>query len=165
LLDYEEGGIALNDASQGLQVQTWLLRLDDGGLFYIYPEDGEETLLFTEELALSCSLAFDQNMRPVVAYETAEDSRLRWFDTVANGIVTTTYAGARNPRLSMDDKRELATQLGTNDVIFAYLIGNSLRYRQQRDRYLVEYDLGESTRFRRLNNIGMGVNNRFNFQF
>lgn len=164
-LDYEQGGIALSDPSQGLQVQTWVLRLDEGGLFYIYPENGEETLLFTDEGALGCSLAFDQNMRPVVAYEVEGESRLRWFDTVAGEVVTTSYANATDPRVGMDDKRDLSTFLGTNDVIFAYLIAGKLKYRQQRDRYTVEYDLGDSPVSRRLRNIGMGVNNRFLFLF
>jgi hypothetical protein len=50
-----------------------------------------------------------------------------------------------------------------SDVIFGYVVAGVLHWRQQRDRYLVEYTAGACAGFRLLT-IGMSVNGRFQFK-
>jgi len=162
LVDRERGGADINDTSQGLLFQNWTLELEDGG-FYIEAPSRARFLFFTDIDATTCSLAFDQSMNPAVAYQVAGAARFRWFDTVLGAYVTTEYAGATWPRLGMDDKRGVATLAGSNDIILAYIKDGNLKFRQQRDRYTVEYDLGVAPG--KLANIGMGTNNRLHFKF
>jgi hypothetical protein len=87
------------------------------------------------------SLAFDQNCRPVIAYVEAGTIKLYWFDTQAAAQTTTAFDGlGTSPMLCLDDKRtEAAT---SSDVLLAYLRDGYAYYRQQRDRYGIEYTLG-----------------------
>lgn len=162
LLDYELGGVALNDPSQGLQVQPWEA-WSDGAHVWVAPSPGRSptTLLLTGSGITEVALSFDQNMRPTVAYVEAGLAKLFWFDTSIGAMVTTSYAGATSPMLTLDDKRPVATLGGTSDVLFFYLLAGSLCYRQQRDRFTIERVLGAvppaSTR---INRVGMGANNR-----
>lgn len=162
LLDYELGGVALNDPSAGLQVQPWEA-WSDGAHLWVAPSPGRTptTLLLTGSGITEVALAFDQNMRPTVAYVEAGLAKLFWFDTSIGAMVTTSYAGATSPMLTLDDKRPVATLGGTSDVLFFYLLSGSLCYRQQRDRFTIERVLGAvpptSTR---INRVGMGSNNR-----
>ena len=136
-VDYEMGGVALNDPSQGLLVKIWRLR-------YVSPDvrisaDGvAESTLFTAAGLTELSLAFDQNMRPVVAYVQSGEAKLRWYDALTESVTTTTLAaGVETPRVCLDDKRPL--QFGNSDVILAYVRDGGLYFRAQRDRYDVEY--------------------------
>lgn len=87
---------------------------------------------------------------------------LYWYDTLAGGSVTTEYSDAYNPTLSLDDKR--MEQSATRDIIFAYLKSGNLYYRQQRDRYEIEYLLKENVSGSLIKS-GMNENLRFQFEF
>lgn len=165
LLDYERGGIALNDPSQGLNVQDWTCFIAANGTdVQIRPGAAAPITIFSQGGIEELSFAFDQNMRVFIAYRVGDVSYLRWFDSVPQTYVTTSYAATRNPKLSLDDKR--TTQIALNsDIIFAYMRGNTVYYRQQRERFQTERivrsgvpdGLG-------LVRIGMGVNLRFQFE-
>ena len=88
-------------------------------------------------------LAFDQNMHPFVTFVDQSGSRYWWFDpTVPGQVFATLPVGSSRASCTMDDKRPLSTQLGTNDIILCYInVGNNLVYRQERDRYNTEYVL------------------------
>lgn len=138
--DYELGGIALNDPTQGLRVQNWRARLVGNEIRVAAAPYDTEQLLITDTGITELSLAFDQNMKPVLAYMAQNQAKLWWYDSLAGAQVTTILpAGVRSPYLAMDDKRDFAN--GSNDVILAYIIGNRLCYRQQRDRYNTERTL------------------------
>jgi len=81
-------------------------------------------------------------MRPAIAYVEDGTPKLNWYDTTIPGQTTTSYPGIVTPRVSLDDKRMLQSQI--SDVIFAYIRSeggqNRIFYRQQRDRYTIEYD-------------------------
>lgn len=159
-VDYELGGIALNDPSQGLQYQVWVAYVRDGTI-YARPEDGgAETAITSDTNITEVSLSFDQNMRPTLAYVANGVTKLYWYDTQIGGPTTTTFAGAFSPFLTLDDKRE--SQLGTSDLLFFYLRDGSLYYRQQRDRFGVEYQLatGIPVSVDRIVRVGMGTNLR-----
>lgn len=165
--DFEWGGIGLNDPSQGLYVQIWKLRLDiddtDFGTVLISAPNYPEAVLFSGQGITEISLTFDQNMNPFVAFMQAGEAKFRWFDTVVSGIVTTTLpTGSHSPKTCLDDKRSLETVAGTSDIILGYMRAGSLYYRQQRDRYTIEYLL-KSGLVGSLLLIGMTRANRLQF--
>jgi|GEM_PF-767329 len=164
LQDWERGGIALNDPSQGLNVRDWRA-YTDGITVWVAPdpEGAPATAVLTGAGITEVSLAFDQNMQATLAFIEAGTQKLWWYDTLAGVMVVTSFPGARSGMLSMDDKRHGSGAY--NDVIFAYIRDGSLRYRQQRDRYGVEYTLGAVAGSRsRLLQFGMGENNRLQFK-
>lgn len=162
-IDYELGGVAINDATQGLNIFRWQIRIA-GSEAKIQREGQAETTLFSASDMREIGLAFDQNMRPHVVYKAGNGNMLlRWFDSTLQQYVTTDFGPARTPRIALDDKRVGASS--TSDVVLAYLRGSSLFYRLQRDRFGVERTLraglSEETRLR---SIGMARNLRMNFE-
>jgi hypothetical protein len=143
-LDYEQGGIALDDPSQGLQVQVW--RLDyaaSNGDFLVTPESfGSPSVQYTDPGAIVTSLAFDQSMRVVLAWIKDGDVFLRWFDPLPNMTVISNFGPAQDARVLLDDPRELQTIAGSSDVLLFYVRGGRIYYRQQRDRFTIERELG-----------------------
>lgn len=142
VIDYELGGIALNDGTQGLQVQNWRARLV-GTEIRVAPDPyTTETVLVTAAGITQLSIAFDQNMNPVVAYVQNGLTKLYWYSTALEAMTTTTFAAdVRSPFLCMDDKRNAASLLNINDVLLFYVRTNRLCYRQQRDSYNTERTL------------------------
>ncbi len=139
LYDYERGGVALNDASQGVNAYDWKTWVE-GDLIRLAraPYNNPVTLL-TAPGTTWVSLAFDQNMRPTLAYMQAGACRLYWYDTAIASHATTTFADCTSPMLCMDDKRQGADSY--NDILFFYIRAGHIRYRQQRDRYNTERTL------------------------
>lgn len=159
LLDWERGGVALNDPSQGLDVRNWYARMDDLQVIVGYSAGSEVAQITLPGAALCISLAFDRNMRPNLSYETAAGSVLWWYDPIASAPAFMSLPGARSPRLTHDDKRPIADAAA--DIICSYLVGDELCYRMQRDRYDTEYVLyGGLPASVRLRNIGMNDGNR-----
>jgi hypothetical protein len=166
LWDTELGGVALNDSSQGLRVKVWTLRADGNtGNIYISAFDVFETLLFSAPGVQEVSLAFDQNMRPFVAFVQDGQARYRWYDTLlgANRISDLNVLD-RNPRCCMDDKRDLQTASGNNDIVLAYMRENALYFRQQRERFETEHLLKTDVNGRLLR-VGMNTGKRLQFMF
>ena len=163
MVSYESGGIALNDSSQGRLVQTWTCYLQ-AGVVKIAPLSGTPvTSVFTPAgIITSLSLAFDSNMAPTIAYVEDGAVKLRWFNTLTALIQTDTFAGATACRCGTDEKRPGLE--GISDVIFAYLRAGNLYYRQQRDRYLIEYTVGAVPGTFKMRRIGKNAGNRFQFE-
>jgi hypothetical protein len=139
-VDYEDGPIALQDPSAGLLYQRWKSRIFGDDVLLSAPNT-EEFVILTAPGITEFSLTFDQNGRQVISYVQSGISKLFWFDSVGGGFVTTAYGPTYlNPRVTLDDKRFLgSTGYQTSDVIFAYVRDGSLYWRQQRDRFLIEY--------------------------
>jgi len=167
LVDYEMGGIALNDPSQGLQVLIWTVRYDPAiGHVSIFAPGVIETTIFIEFGITSLSLAFDQNMRPFVAFVQNGTAKFFWFDTVLGNTTITELPGdARCPQCCMDDKRDMQSSQGDNDIILAYVRGTGLYYRQQRDRYEIERLLQDPIPGTNLLKVGMNEGRRLQFEF
>ena len=140
--DYELGGVAIQDPSQGYYVKIWRGRISHGGRYLLIgSEDTPDTMWYDSGgfgRLTEVSLAFDQNMRPILAFVEAGVAKFQWYDTaIEQQVVTTLDSDVRNPRVSMDEKRaDFGT---TNDVILSYLRGQNLYVRVGRDRYTVEY--------------------------
>lgn len=138
LVDYEMGGVAIQDPSQGMSVRVWKLWLD-GTDVVLAPDDtpSARTVLFSGSGITELTLAFDSNMTPVVAYMQDGTMKLRWLDLTIPAYVTTTIAGA-SPYLSFDDRRQ--RMIARADVMLFYLRDGIVRLRLLRDRFLTEYD-------------------------
>lgn len=159
ILDYEDGGVALNDASQGLQVKAWRGRLIGDSV--VLDADGVAPVtIYTGQGITEISFSFDQNMRPVLAFVRDGLPFLRWFDGTVNQTVNYPLpTDAITPRVTLDDKR--ATQIGVSDVIVAYVRDGKLCTRQQRDRFLIEYVHSDVPKG--LIKIGMNTKDRLQF--
>jgi hypothetical protein len=142
-----------------VRVQTWTLKLV-GNDVVISASSWPETILFTRSGITELSLAFDQNMKPFVAFVENGIAKYWWFDTdVSNTVFSTLPANSRTPRCCLDDKRE--SQTNSSDIILCYAIGSTLYFRQQRDRYTIERTLGTLKSSKDgLVRVGMHVQNR-----
>lgn len=165
LHDFEMGGVALNDGTQGIDLQLWVCWVDRAWDVRVrpYAGAGPGTVLFNQPGIIRLSFSFDSNMQPAVAYEIDEEVRFFWYDSISAGYTTTTYAGARTPRVVHDDKRDY--EADKSDVLLVYLRDDGLHQRKQRDRYTIEYTLETSLpRTLRLANLAMGANYRIHFE-
>lgn len=164
LVDYELGGVALGDPSQGLQVQAWEARVS-GDVVQVRPDGaGGWTDVFSATGITEVALAFDQNMRPTVAFVADGVAKLRWFDAVAAAYVVSTFPEATSPVVTLDDKR--AMQIGLNDVLLFYLRGGRVYHRLQRERYLIERDMAAVPEgMTRITRWGMTEANRVQLEF
>jgi hypothetical protein len=119
-------------------------------------------VLFSSPSIREISLAFDQNMRPAVAYMEGDQAKLWWYDTqVAGEVFTDLPAGSTSPKACLDDKREMETAL--SDIIVAYIRERGLRFRAQRERFLIEHTLAENLDAT-LVRVGMNSKNRLQFE-
>ena len=169
LEDYEEGGIALNDGTLGLQVQMWYLSYNDieddpnYGDFTVTAEDTLESAVIINVAGVKrVGLGFNQNNDPFICYETVNcEAKLYWYDLVPQDYVTTTLpAGSRWVACCLDDHRQ--TQTGTSYVILGYIRNGTLYYRQERDRFATEYSMG-TVGAAILYKVGMTKNLRLKF--
>jgi hypothetical protein len=161
LIDYELGGVGLSDPSQGLKVKLWTLYLDGENDVKITAEGVPPVTLFSRAGIRELSLAFDQNMRPFVAFVQHTEAWFWWFDTATSSTQFTQLIGAVSPRCTLDDKRAIAQN--TSDIILAYVKDNNLYMRYQRDRYTIEYLLRSDINAT-LVSVGMAKNNRLRFK-
>ena len=152
LVDYEDGGRAIQDPSAGLLFQRWRARLFNEGeadsFVVLDARDVPEFVWLTVPNMTEISFTFDANMQPAVAYVANGQAFLSWFDSVPGQYVTTPLgAGIITPRVTLDDKRLVGSNgYQQSDVILGYIRNGNLYYRQQRDRYTVERLLKESVK-------------------
>lgn len=138
LVDYEMGGVAVGDSSAGLKAKLWTLELQGADLV-LSAEGVAPVVLFSRADVTQVALAFDQNMRPHVAFVQAGLAWLWWYDSQANQMAFTSFAGVTTPRLANDEKR--ASQASVSDVVLAYMAAGNLCVRIQRERFAVEHVL------------------------
>ena len=143
-VDYEDGGIAIQDPSEGLLYQRWRARLFNAGkddaFVMLDAREVPEFVWLTVPRMTEISFSFDANMQPIVAFVADDQAYLSWYDSALPGYTTTALAAdVETPRVTCDDKRFLGSQsYQRSDVILAYTRGGDLYYRQQRERYTVE---------------------------
>lgn len=142
IIDYEYGGVDIQDGSRGLRVKVWKGEFI-GGEILLSAEDIDPVAVVTNDDVTNFSFTFDQNMQPHVAYELAEGtSKFLWFDTVANDFATLDLAaGSTTPRCCHDDNRDMQVTGGASDVILAYVRAGALYFRAQRERFNTEHSL------------------------
>jgi len=152
IVDYEDGGRAIQDPSAGLLFQRWRARLFNEGqadsFVVLDARDVPGFVWLTVPGMTEISFTFDANMQPVVAYVANGQAFLSWFDSVPGQYVTTPISsGVITPRVTLDDKRLVGSNgYQQSDVILGYIRSGNLYYRQQRDRYSVERLLKENVK-------------------
>lgn len=163
LLDYEDGGIAIQDPSAGLLYQAWRARLINDKVWVDAPNT-EEFVMFSAPGMTEISLTFDQSMRPALAYVQDGISKIWWYDSgVDRMVITEIGAGIITPRITLDDKRVIASGNNqNNDIILAYVRDEKLCFRQQRERFLVERVLASGIK---TGLIKVGLNRQLRLQF
>ena len=140
LKDFERGGVAFQDPSQGLNVRTWQAFVKEDGIWIQAYQAQTPWLIVSGEEINYVSFAFDNNMNIAVCYRQLEIVKLYWYDTTVQSMVTTEFPEADVGCVTLDDKRPEFSS--TNDILFFYLRDEGLYYRQQRDRYTIERYLG-----------------------
>lgn len=136
-VDYEDGGLALNDTSRGHLYQVWRGRIIGDDVVLDAPEV-TETVIYSAPGISRISFTFDQNMRPTLAFVRDGAPYLRWYDPSEQGVVITPLGAIATPCVTLDDKRPNQTRV--SDIVLAYKRAGGLFYRLQRDRFQVEYD-------------------------
>lgn len=155
------GGIALNDGTQGRLVKPWtIFYTPAAALIQVQPSDGPVALTLSEADVQTVSLAFDTNMSPVISWQTSTGANLYYYDTLTFSYVTRNFAGVTSCRVCVDDP--LAFYVSQSDVIFGYTLNGNLCYRQQRDRYDIEYIIKPTSKH--LIKMGPSSENRLQFE-
>lgn len=157
------GGVALNDASQGLSMQSWHLEYDrETGDFVLTSDNGHSSVILTQPDVTSVSLAFDQNMQLFVGFVQNGNGCFYWYDPLLNDLVIddTTVGSCTSLLVGLDDKR--ISQSPVSQVRVVYLRGTTIAYREQLDRYGTEYVL--TTTARDLVYMGMSTGWRYQIE-
>lgn len=137
----EWGGVNLNDPSQGLFLKVWTCILVGDDVVLSAP-GSPTTVVFSRPNLSEVSLAFDQNMRPFIAFVQTGQSKFYWFDSLIQDFrFTDLPSGSTTPRCTLDDHRQ--AELSTSDIVLVYIHDGNLCLREQRDRFLIEYILYE----------------------
>ncbi|MDY4297507.1 MULTISPECIES: hypothetical protein [unclassified Xanthomonas] len=160
LKDYERGGRALQDGSAGIDVQLWTVEVI-GNDVWLSAETVAPFVYFSRPNISEVALAFDQNMVAYIAFVQSGVAWLYWFDTAVNAMVFSSFPGMVTPRLANDEKR--LVESNNSDVILAYVSGNNLCFRAQRERFQTEHVLKTAVGGT-LVAVGMNRGNRLQFQ-
>lgn len=167
LVDFEMGGADIQDPTQGLQVKVWRF-YKVGDQVRVAPADGgPHTVVLSEPGITDLAGSFDQNMRPVLCYVVNGVTKLYWYDPEIPAMVKTVYPGIKDALLVLDDKRDGMRDF--SDVLMFYRKSGEdppvIYMRAQRDRYLIEYAIGETPALTtNLVAAGMSKNNRIRFK-
>jgi hypothetical protein len=153
------GGIAIGDASAGRQVQLWNVSYD-GSAINVKTDTGPVVFSLVQTDVLTVSLAFDNNMGLAIAWKTSTGAKLYYYDTLTSQYIIRDFPGINSCRVVVDDARDFYTAL--SDVIFSYTLSGNLYWRQQRDRYDIQYLIGPTSK--QLIRLAPNVGNRLQFE-
>jgi len=153
------GGVAIGNPSLGRQVKIWTVNYN-GVSITVKPIDGPIAFTLVAADVQTVSLAFDNNMGLVIGWMTSIDAKLYYYDTLLAAYTIRTFVGPTSCRVVVDDARDFYT--AQSDVIFGYTMAGNLYWRQQRDRYDVQYLIGPTANL--LRKMAPNVGNRLQFQ-
>lgn len=141
-IDYELGGIGLQNPSEGLEIQTWRCWFDiDNAAVMVEAPNTPPTMIFEQDNIVWLSFSFDQNMRWSAVYTLSDGySYLRWYNSLIGDYdITELDSGIITPFLTLDDKRYLQVNSGKSDVVLAYIQEQKVYVRVQRERFLIAH--------------------------
>jgi hypothetical protein len=142
LIDVHPGPVALSNPTLGITYQLWQVRGDANNIYLSAPNTPEFKVL-PGQSAIWVALAFDQNGNVFIAWtaNNTGQSYYYWFDTTIPGYRISAIPGVVNRVFAcLDDNRNAEFQV--DDVMVSYVRAGQLYFRQQRDRFGVEYSLG-----------------------
>ena len=155
------GGIALGDASKGRDYQNWEVQFKpETSMLEVKPVGAASPqLTLPAPDLIYVSLAFDNNMAPVLAWLVPSGANLYYFDSVSSSYTTRFFSGFTSCRVCTDDVRDFNAP--ASDVIFGYTRNGNLYWRQQRDRYDIERLVGPTSNL--LITLGQNTSKRLQF--
>lgn len=163
LIDWEMGGAVLNQPLSNRYTHNWRLWSDGTTVFINRDDLSETTVVFSGAGITSVSLAFDQVMRPHVAYVEQGRAKFYFWETLSNSFQHMDLpVEAKYPRTGSDDKRPFF--IGLDDVLVAYMKDDNLFVRWQSERFLQEHQMAANTGKRMLVQLGMNNQNRMQFR-
>jgi hypothetical protein len=159
--DLERGGIDIGDPSQGLEVQVWEATYVNDDVIVTPRDTGSPQVVFNMAGITELGLAFDHNMNVFIPYVLRGQAWYFWYDPIATEYTHQIMASdVYNPRCCHDDKRIQLVDF--SDIILTYQRGTSLYYREERDRYEIEYLLATDVAGD-LKSVGMHKEQRLQF--
>lgn len=155
------------DTSQGLASQPWTGSYDGFNLT-LTAQNGAAITPIQASDVIWFDFCFDQSANPVVAYaDQTKTAYFYWFDSAIPGFTTTQLPAGTDPWpfCQLDDTRP--AEVANSDIIITYTRYSYLYFRAQRDRFGVEYSLGQIVGAPPLMLVAAGLNtgNRFQFGF
>ena len=174
LIDYEDGGIDLQNATNGLRFQAWKASVENDSI-YLEAPTVPKLLVYLGEDITELSFTFDQNMNYCLCFVEGGVAKLRWYDSSIQAMTTTVLPyGVKTPKVTLDDKRVYQSPI--SDIVLAYIRDGMLRVCYQRERFSIEHDITlnvpepQRTEYRReiaeaegLVKIGMNSQSRLQF--
>lgn len=136
------GPVSLEDTSQGLDIKVWELRYTNSEFIILDTTTSVATSLFSDVGVSWVSLTFDQNGRPFVAYIKSGFVYARWYDPTESEYTIQNLGESQRCFCILDARSP--TLIPSSDIIVAYTRDGGLYWRQQRDRFLIEYYTGYS---------------------
>lgn len=161
IVDRELGPSAVNNISDGLMARTWICQynptsgdvsLDDG------------TFLFNAPNLTELSFTFDQAGRPFVAFSDVGVLKIWWYNPTVSAITITEIGDGYSPLCRLDERRN--ELVGSSDIILIHKSSSGIKYRYQRDRFVVEYSTPISNpESVEILNFGMDAGNRMQVKY
>lgn len=167
VLDFCDGGVAIQDPSEGLFVRVWRTMLRNDGT-YLGWEDGTNEVRIGDGIDAgisTISLDFDSNMNYVfVSVRADKTGALSYFNVQQGRRIIVELGQVDYAKVALDDKRPGATAWA--QVIVPYTRGGNMYVRTQNENYTQEHlEVDTGKVFRPLVKCGMGTNLRFQVQF
>ena len=139
LIDYEDGGIDLQNATNGLRFQAWKASVENDSI-YLEAPTVPKLLVYLGEDITELSFTFDQNMNYCLCFVEGGVAKLRWYDSSIQAMTTTVLPyGVKTPKVTLDDKRVYQSPI--SDIVLAYIRDGMLRVCYQRERFSIEHDI------------------------
>ena len=161
LLETVYGGVNIGDPSRGRLYRLWTISYD-GTHINVAKQGLAPSLILPVAGVKSVSLSFDSNMGVVIAYQTNAGGTLYYYDTLTNAYIYRSFPSTNTSRVAVDQAAPFYN--ANSDVIYAYTNGTNLCYRQQRDRYNIEYIVGPVYANSILTRVALSSVNRLQFE-
>lgn len=139
-VDFEDGGVALNDTSKGLRYQVWRADIQARArieLTALTTKQKETVYTATGDRVTDISFTFDGNMNPILAFVEDGVPKIKWYDSSEQAMVVTDLAeGVKSPKVFNDEKRQYFQS--DAEVLLVYIRDKALYYRLFRERFTIE---------------------------
>lgn len=138
---FDMGGIDLGDTSNGLFARPYKVYVEDNTIYIQKGLDASWSapeVLFTHDGNIDeLSLTFDQNARPFVSWEDNGNIYIYWYNPGTAANEKALICSGRYPVSTLDYRHTI--YMAESDIMLFYIDGANVKYRQQRDRFTIEY--------------------------
>lgn len=146
-----------------LSSDIWWAAVENINEIAVYNHLGQEEGRVVAVVPSYIDIAFDQNDRFFLSWLEDDDKiKIYWYDPLISNYTITEIAQGTNPCCQLDDYR--AIFIPNSDILLVYQRENNVFYRQQRDRYLVEYAVPHNFSAVEIDTCGMATNLRFSIR-